>query len=72
MKKIFITGSPLKMFYDFFHTPIKSSHLNIFSSKTVSEFKEKKMYSIDSVVCKLVAVKNDNNELVFIPLQHTL
>lgn len=67
-KELLIIGTPLNTFSDFFDTPIRSSHLNIFCTKNYSEFKATKLYSVDSVFCKLVAVKNVNNEMVFIPL----
>lgn len=75
-KELLIIGTPLNTFSDFFdidpirsyYPPIRSSHLNIFCTKNYSEFKATKLYSVDSVFCKLVAVKNVNNEMVFIPL----
>lgn len=65
-----IYGSSLKYLNDFFVTPIRSSYLNIWSSNCQEN--KPQFYSLNEIKCKLVSIKQDNENAVFIPLLHTL
>lgn len=67
--KIVINGRKLQNIYNVFELPIKSSYLNIYKSNCMEKISG--AYTVSDIKCKLVAVPS-NNEIVFIPLLHTM
>lgn len=65
-----ISGFPLQHITDFFKTPIKSSHLNIFHSTCAKHHLSK--FDISTIKCKMVPIPLNVTEIVFIPLLHTI
>lgn len=67
------TGEVLKIKYDFFERPFKSSHINIYVGNTNDLEFENIVYSCDRMKCKLIALgTGKKGEFVFIPVNHTL
>ena len=69
-KQYHIYGSALKHVHDFLLKPLSSSNLHIYSAKQ-EPLLEPKLYGLDEVLCKLFAIKYQN-EIVLFPLLHTL
>lgn len=68
-KEIHIYGESMKNKHNFFQQPINSSYLNIYA--TTIERNKPKLYNLNEIKFKLVSL-NYNDELVFIPLLHTI
>lgn len=67
----YIFGSSVKYLTNIFETPIRSSFLDIFKSKSSESGNNFKLYPVSSIKCKLVTVEYEN-EMFFFPLLHTL
>lgn len=67
---ITIYGCPVKKYANFFEIPIQSSYLYIFLADLCVHVR--KLYTIDDILCKFVAIRRQPNNAVFIPLLHTL
>lgn len=65
-----INGSELLRFDNLFTDPLPSMHILVFYSLDIT-CKNQKMYPLEHILCKLVAVVV-NNAVVFVPLHHTL
>lgn len=66
---LFICGAEIKLKYDFFTQPFSSRYLNIYASS--AETKPPTVFALNQVKCKLISLPY-HDELVFIPLLHTL
>ena len=69
--EIVIHGREVSEKHAFFVKPIRSSYLNIYVSN-ISYLKDEKSYTSNDFFYKLVAINYKCNDVVFIPLQHTL
>lgn len=67
----YIVGSSVKYLTNIFETPIRSSFLNIFKSKSSESDNNFKLYLVSSIKAKLVTVEYEN-EMFFFPLLHTV
>lgn len=65
-----IYGKPIKTKNAFFKKPFLSSHMDIYSSNKPT-FDTARLFKINTIKCKLFSI-NLKNEVVFIPLLHTL
>ncbi|EAT36978.1 AAEL010985-PA [Aedes aegypti] len=67
-----MAGNALLNKFDFFVKPFKSSFIHIYAASAEKHnFSKQNAYGIESILCKLVAIKR-KKEIVFIPLIHTL
>lgn len=68
--KIVIYGQPLKYIKDVFETPIRSSILNIYKSD-ITDAEPLEAFDFTRLLCKMVAVEDNDNNFVFVPLLHS-
>uniref|UniRef100_A0A1B0DMI0 Transposase domain-containing protein n=1 Tax=Phlebotomus papatasi TaxID=29031 RepID=A0A1B0DMI0_PHLPP len=68
--EINIYGTEIRKCGDYFEKPIRSSHLNIYSTKFVTGERQS-LYRIQDLKCKLFSI-HSSNEIIFFPLLHTL
>lgn len=74
-KSVVIWGRKIINRYCFFFlNPFPSSYLYIFEAdtKAFNLSKERKRYEISDICAKYVAINQNNEMTVFIPMQHTL
>lgn len=67
--EVYIYGTEIGRCVDYFEKPIKSSFLNIYSTKYIIHEKQN-LYKIQDLKCKLFSIQ-DGNEITFFPLLHT-
>lgn len=57
VKDLQIYGSVLEEYESAFEEPLESRFINVFLSKNSSKFRSQKLFSLEDVLCKLVASK---------------